>query len=86
MKKLDFGDYCKIEQECFGADNEFYRYKVVGAGQANYYREVPVDSTAPHNSKGDMVDVIKAIRCGVCEEKVETFRLSDVTTLDNKGE
>ena len=79
MKKLDFGDYCKIEQERYGADNAFYRYKVVGAGQANYYREVPVDSTAPHNAKGEMVDVVKVICCGVVEDKVETFRLSDVT-------
>ena len=85
MKKLAFGDYCKIEQGRYGADNEIYTYKVIGVGKANYYREVPVDATAPHNAKGEMVDVIKAICCGVCEEKVETFRLSDVTTLDNKG-
>ena len=85
MKKLEFGDYCTIEQKRYGAVNEIYRYKVIGSGKANYYREVPVDGAAPHNSKGDMVDVVKVICCGVCEEKVETFRLSDVTTLDNKG-
>ena len=85
MKNLAFGDYCKIEQKRYGADNEIYRYKVIGAGKANYYREVPVDATAPHNAKGEMVDVIKAICCGVCEEKVETFRLSDVTKTLTRG-
>ncbi len=75
---MDFGDYFIIEQKRYGADNEQYTYKVIGNGRANYYRETPVDGTAPHNARGEMCDVVKVIRCGVCEEKVETFRLSDV--------
>ena len=76
--EMDFGDYCVIEQKRYGVENEHYTYKVIGSGNANYYRQVPVDSTAPHNAHGDMCEVVKAICCGVCEEKVETFRLSDV--------
>lgn len=76
---LDFGDYCSIEQKRYGTDNEIYKYKVIGGGNANYYRAVPVDGCEPHNSHGDMCEVVKVICCGVCEEKVETFRLQDVS-------
>jgi len=74
---MDFGDFCEIEQKRYGVPNEFYTYKVIGAGQANYYIPVPVGS---ENVKrfADMCDVVKVICCGVCEEKVETFRLQDV--------
>jgi len=78
MKKLDFGDYCTIEQRRYGADNEMYRYKVIGSGRANYYRPVPVDGNGPDRCSGEMCEVVNAIRCGVDETKVETFRLSDV--------
>ena len=76
---LDFGDYCSIEQKRYGVDNEMFKYKVIGGGRANYYREVPVDARKPANSIGDMCDIVKVICCGVCEEKVETFRLQDVS-------
>jgi len=79
MNPLDFGDYCIIEQKRYGVDNEMYTYKVIGGGgQANYYREVPVDARNTERAIGDMCDVVKVICCGVCEEKVETFRLQDV--------
>lgn len=80
---MDFGDYCVIEQKRFGAENEHYTYKVIGSGRANYYREVPVDATAPHNARGDVCDVVMVICCGVCEEEVETFRLADVKPKGN---
>lgn len=74
---MDFGDYCVIEQKRYGAENEHYTYKVIGKGKANYYVPVPVDA---NNTKatGEMCDVVKCICAGVCEEKVETFRLRDV--------
>jgi len=75
---LDFGDYCTIEQKRYSGKNEQYKYKVIGAGEANYYRSVPVDGCDQDNKIGDMCEVVKAIKCGVCEEIVETFRLQDV--------
>ena len=75
---LDFGDYCTIEQKRYSGKNEQYKYKVIGTGQANYYRGVPVDGCDHVNKMGDVCDVVKVICCGVCEEKVETFRLQDV--------
>ncbi len=81
--RLSFGDYCNIEQKRFSGDNVTYTYKVIGASQANYYREVPVDASAPHNTRGGpVVDVVKVICCGVCEEQVETFRLKDVKSVN----
>lgn len=72
-----FGDFCEIEQLRHGVPNEFYTYKVVGSGRANYYMPVPVGD-GDVRQIADMCDVVKVIRCGVCEEKVETFRLQDV--------
>jgi len=84
MKALDFGDYCNIEQKRYGCDNQMYRYKVISSGKANYYRAVPVDGRAQHNSRGDMCGIVKAICCGISEDKIETFRICDVKRLDVK--
>lgn len=83
--ELDFGDYCCIEQKRYGAENEIYRYKVIGRGKANYYRSVPVDGAAPDNEFGEMCDVLKVICCGVSETKVETFRERDVKPSNLNG-
>lgn len=77
---LRFGEYCMIEQKRFGVPNEMYCYKVIGSGQANYYRPVPVMFDGLSNS-GPMCDVVKVICCGVDETRVETFRLCDVTAV-----
>ncbi len=80
-KKLDFGDYCVIEQKRYGVENEMFLYKVVSGGiKSNSYRNVPVDACDPTNTQGEIVDIILAIKCGVDETKVERFRLSDVRT------
>jgi len=81
--KLDFGDYCLIEQKRYRGDNEMFLYKVVSGGmRSNVYRSVPVDGRDALNgtekSRGDLCDVILAIQCGVDETKVEKFRLADV--------
>ncbi len=75
---LDFGDYCEFEQKRYGADNEIYRYKVIGRSNCNYYRPVPVDAHGDKKVHGEMCDVVKVICCGVMEETVETFRVQDI--------
>ena len=75
----DFGDYCCVEQLRYGTENEKYKYKVIGNGRANYYRHVPARAGGGM-VHGEMCDVVKAIQCGVSEDKVETFRLCDITT------
>ena len=78
---MDFGDWCNIEQKRYRGENEIYLYKVIGTGRANYYVPVPVDA---NNTKamGESCEVVKCIRAGVCEEKVETFRLQDVKPFE----
>ena len=84
MSKLEFGDYCEIEQKRYGADNEMYLYKVVSGGiKSNSYRSVPVDAQNSERSSGEICDVILAIQCGVDEDKVEKFRLEDVIPSGN---
>jgi len=77
-KGLNFGSYCTIEQKRYGCDNEFFQYKVIGVGKANYYRTVPCDARDSDKKMGDIVPIVKAICCGVDESKVETFRICDV--------
>lgn len=78
LKPLEFGDYCYIEQHRFGSKNEIYQYKVIGRGQANYYRPVPVMFDGISCRGSEMHEVVKAIQCGPVEERVETFRVCDV--------
>jgi len=78
MDRLDFGDYCEIEQKRYGVDNELFKYKVIRQLRRNKYRSVPVDARNSAEQFGKLVDVVAAIRCGVVEEKVEYFRLKDV--------
>ena len=74
---MDFGDYCWVEQKRCGGF-EMHKYKVISAGKANYWRAVPVDECAPNNERGDICDVVRVIRCGFDETKVDTFRRRDV--------
>lgn len=76
---MDFGDYCLIEQKRYGCENEMFLYKVISGGlRGNYWREVPVDARNPDHARGEISDVILAIKCGVDETDVDIFRLEDV--------
>lgn len=84
MNNIGFGDYCYIEQKRYGAENEIYKYKVIGVLISNNHREVPVDSRKPNNVQADrMEDVVTVIQCGVCEERVERFRIKDLHSVES---
>lgn len=88
MKNLDFGDYCLIEQKRYaGYENEMFLYKVIGGNmRCNNWKGVPVDAREKEYRRGDeMEPVIKAIMCGVSEDKVEVFRLRDVEPYDGRS-
>lgn len=74
-----FGYYCYIEQKRYFGENEKFIYKVIGRLKSNFYADVPVDANnrKPYNHD-EMVDIVNVICCGVCEEVVERYRLSDV--------
>ncbi len=80
-----FGRYCFIEQKRYGVPNEKFLYKIIGTFQSNAWSEVPVDANDRdmklHNHSEKVVNVIC---CGVCEEKVERYRLCDVYVLSNQ--
>ncbi len=79
MKKLKFGDYCVIGHKRFGVENKWYTYKVISRDcSANYYKPVPVCRSDKTKRQPEMIDVVRVIRCGVDETKVETFRMKDV--------
>lgn len=81
LKKLDFGSYCWIEQKRFGRLNEMYQYKVIGRLESNKWIDVPVEA-AKSNAyvHEESEDILLCICVGVCEEKVERFRVKDIST------
>jgi hypothetical protein len=80
MSDLDFGDYCLIEQKRYGVPNEMYVHKVIGRLHSNAYVDVPVDAAAnglTEKVHGDVVPVIAAICCSICEREVRRYRAID---------
>lgn len=74
-----FGYYCLIPTGCF--DTEEHIYKVIGRLRSNCYKDIPAMHGEPilHD---EIVDVVNVIHCGVCEEKVERYRLEDVKIVE----
>lgn len=81
-----FGYYCNIEQKNYIGDNEFHSYKVIGRLKSNYYADVPVDynNREPYRHE-EMEDIVNVIHRGVCEDKVERYRLKDVQLVEKVG-
>ncbi len=75
---LDFGDYCTIEQNRFGCDNEHYTHKVIGTLRSNTWVDVPVMRVATETIHDHMEDVVACVCCGVCEREILRYRLADV--------
>lgn len=78
---LDFGDYCYIEQERHGCENEMYRHKVVGQVNSNGWVQVPVQTPAAETVQGQVVGCVRAICCGVDESKAFKYRRCDVKVV-----
>lgn len=77
-----FGRYCLIEQKRYGIPNEKFLYKIVGTLQSNAWSEVPVDANDRDKKLHDhSEEVVNVICCGICEERVERYRLCDVFIL-----
>ena len=77
-KSLTFGDHVQIPQRRFGEGDEMYLYKVIGRLRSNTYVDVPVRTPEEEKTHGDVVEVIRVVCCGVCEDKVSRFRIEDV--------
>ena len=82
-----FGSYCYIEQKRYGVPNEKFLYKIIGKFTSNAWSNVPVDANDkdPHifNHSEEVVNVVC---CGVCEDKIERYKLSDVEIISNKDQ
>ena len=76
--KLDFGDYCLIEQKRHGCANKMFRHKVIGRLKSNTFVDVPVQAPATEARHDEVVDVIACICCGVMETEVRRYRIEDV--------
>ncbi|WP_299831539.1 hypothetical protein [uncultured Metabacillus sp.] len=74
---IDFGDYVLIEQLRYGAPNEMYIHKVIGALESNTWVDVPVRWDKEEKIHNKMEKVINVICCGVDETKVFKVRQKD---------
>ena len=83
---FEFGDYCKIEQFRFGADNEMYKYKVIGTSKSNSYCDIPVVRTEENTFHDEIVEVVSCICCGVDETKVTKFKKDDIKNLSRTSQ
>lgn len=78
QQELKFGDYCLIPQKRHGVPDEMYLHKVVrGFLQSNTWVDTPVQTPATEVAHDSIEDVVACITCGVIEEKVLKYRLSD---------
>lgn len=74
-----FGDYVRVEQLRYGADNEMYLHKVIGSdGNSNSYVDVPVHWTKEEKIHDECVPVVRCVCCGVDERKILKYRVEDV--------
>ena len=82
-----FGSYCYIEQKRYGVSNEKFLYKIIGKFTSNAWSNVPVDANdkEPHIFNHSE-EVINVVCCGVCEDKIERYKLSDVEIISNKDQ
>lgn len=77
--KPKFGDYVRIEQLRFGADNEMYLHKVIGSdSESNSYVDVPVHWKEEEVRHDEMVPIVRCVCCGLDERKILKYRVEDV--------
>ena len=68
--EIDFGDYVEIEMNRYGAKNEFYLHKVVGAFRSNSWIDAPLHWDSEPQTHRSMETVLNVIQCGIDETKV----------------
>ncbi len=74
---IDFGDYVEIEMHRYGAPNEFYIHKVVGALKSNGWIDAPLKWDSKPTLHDHMEIVLNVIQCGIDETKVIRVRQKD---------
>jgi hypothetical protein len=77
-ERLEFGDWCNIEQKRYGVPNELWRYKVVGGLNTNHWVDVPVQSPATETRHETMEDVVEVLIDGIHDSRILRFRRCDV--------
>lgn len=78
-ENVGFGDFCSIEQKRYGAQNEFYGYKVVNRLRSNSWICVPVDARDQKPKLHDEVfDVVEVISLTAGCNVIERFRVIDL--------
>jgi hypothetical protein len=75
---VKFGQYATIEQNRYGASNEFYIYKVINTSRSNSWVDAPVVAVEKEVQHDSIEDVVWCICCGVMENTVHRFKFSEI--------
>lgn len=79
--KPKFGDYILVEQHRYGCDNEFYEHKVIDTFRSNVWMDVPAITHHGEKMHDTIEDVVSCICCGISEDTVIRYRISDVKIM-----
>ncbi len=79
---IDFGDYVKIEMHRYGASNEFYIHKVVGALESSGWIDAPLKWDSKPKLHDQMEIVLNVIQCGIDETKVIRVKQADCIKME----
>jgi len=85
LHKFKFGDYVTVEQNRYGAPNEHFVHKVIGALESNSYIDVPITYPELPTLHNEVVPILRLICCGICEEKVIRVRVEDCRETTMRG-
>lgn len=83
--QFKFGDYVRIEQKRYGAENELYLYRVVSTDMSsNCYRPVPFDARNPEHKMGKVQPVLLVANAALTSRTtpLEYVRPCDVVAVD----
>lgn len=83
---IDFGDYVEIEMHRYGATNEFYIHKVIGAGRSNGWVETPLKWNSEMVLHDDVEDVLNVIQSGCAETIAFKVNKKDCKKLEVKNQ
>ena len=82
IQEIGFGGFCTIEQNRYGAPNEFYEYKIVGRKRSNSWTKTPVDPNNEKETLHDHFDDVVTVVCNNLDDRtVHQFRVSDLASV-----
>lgn len=82
LKVADFGKRCKILENRYDSESEYFHYKIVGRMQSNRWVDIPAQYPSIHVLHDEVTNVALCIEDGVGHSEVKAFRLIDLQDIE----